>query len=282
MAFSESPIENAAATRPWRCSRCRYDARGLAFGAPCTECGRPLREDSLRPAWLEPERLAKVQAAARLAAAASFALALLPLLAAGLALVLPSTPGRWTAVAIASVAVALTLAAQTFAALRLATNAVPKPKKNRFIALILIRVPLLVTLLLGTQVILVTHALKLEFPGGVHPGAAMLSPGFRAWLAWMLPQAAVALPAIAAEILLARAAMRIARSVSDDRPAWKDLNSLFGVTFWLFALAGLICIVPFAGWVLGPFLLLVGDSVLFGGVARTAGLHLSDLESRRT
>jgi hypothetical protein len=277
MAFSESPIENAAATGPWRCSRCRYDARGLAFGAPCTECGRPLREDSLRPVWLEPGSLAKVRAAARLAATASFVLAMLPLLAAGFGLVLPGTPGQWTVVAIVSVAVATTLAAQTFAALRLAAHALPKPERNRFIALVLIRVPLLVLLLLGTQVLLVTKALTLEFPGGDY---AALSRGFTSWLAWILPQAAIAIPAIAAEVLLARAARRIARGVSDDRPAWKDLNSLFGVTVWLFALAGLISMVPIGGWVLGPLLLLVGDSVLFGAVARSAGLHMSDPGNR--
>ena len=251
------------------------------MGTPCSECGEPLDESSIRPAWLEPVCLARVRKAAILAAGASLGLALLPLMAAGLGLVLPSLSGRWMALAIAGVAVAATLATQTFAGLRLARSAMPKPRRNRLFALMIIRVPLLLIVVLGTMVGLVTHALKLEYPRGDYPGAASLSGGPGSWLSWMFAQGAIVLPAIAAEILLVRAVADVSRSVSDGRPAWAQLSIAFAATSWLVAMAGLIVVVPFGGWVLGPLLVLIGNAVMFACVARIAGLHLIALNTRR-
>jgi hypothetical protein len=200
-----------------------------------------------------------------IAAAASLGLAILPLVSAGLVLILSVEPGRGT-IAV-SVAVAATLAAQTFAGLRLAAHALPKPRRNRLIAILLVRAPLLLVFVLGTMVLLVRNA---GIPGGTYPGDST----------WVLTQAAIALPSTIVQILFARAVMRIARGVSDERPAWKHLDIALLAISCLMAAAGFMTIVPFALWVLGPLLMLVCDALLFGSVAGLAGLHRAPVTRR--
>lgn len=248
---------------------------------PCAECGELLDDSSVRPARLQPRPLARVGGAALLASAASLGLALLPIVAAGTALVLPVEPSRLVVVSVVSVAVVATIVAQTLAGLWLAGTAPAGPARSRLVAVVIIRAPLLLLVMLGALMYLVTQALKFEYPGGDYTGAATLSGGALYWLARTLPQVAVVVPVVVLELRLARSTERVVRGVSDERAAWRILNGALVVSSCLIVLAGLLTIVPFAGWVFGPSLLLVCNSVLFGSIAVAAVLHMSELGNRR-
>ncbi|MFZ4575620.1 MAG: hypothetical protein ACOYN0_14590 [Phycisphaerales bacterium] len=239
---------------------------------PCAECGEPLGENSVRPAWLEPERLGRLRRAALRAAVASFALALLPLLAAAVGPSLPNPPGSLIDVAIASVAVVMALVPQTVAGIRLARLAPSTRERNRLLAIVVIRVPLFLMTVLSTMVLLLSHAFKMQVPGGTYSGAT----------SWLLQQAAITIPAVVADVLISRAARNIAKSVSDERPAWRHLDVTFIVATGAMSLAGLLCVLPSAAWVSGPMLLIVCEAAVFAAVARTARLHLDELAGGST
>jgi hypothetical protein len=258
----------------------------MAIGSACSECGHALGEDSIRPAWLAPVPCMRVRQAALKASVVSLTCAMVPLIAYGLGVVFrPHIPGPGTgsspadaaAMVVSVVAVASTLLIQTFAGLRLAANALPWHRRKWFIAILVARLPLLVIVLLGTMVLLVTHALAGELPGGYYMSLTRVArgeAGASRELARLLQQAMIAVPAFLIELLLVRAVAKISHAVSDERPAWRKLRTVFLFLAFHICIAGVLSVTPTAAWVIAPMLLLLGNALLFMAVMRMAALHM--------
>lgn len=277
-------VENAGATRdaahtPWRCGRCRHDAAGLLLGMPCPECGRLLDQTSIRPAWLEHAHLRRVRFASRLAIAATFGLALFPLVVSGFRAQGFAIPPSVVVPAILLVT-ATAVVMQTVAMLRLMWSATAPARRRVYVAAVLPRVPLLFIVFAGSFGFLAGQpqiATTVAPWRGFLAGGAGVPGGMTPWVSAMLLQALLVIPALAADVLTARRAATIAASISDDRPVWSRLETAFGLISWWLVGAGALCIaMPLTAWALTPLVWLVGHMALFRAIDRMAGLYAGE------
>ncbi len=275
---NQGPAQDTTAI-PWRCAGCRHDAAGLLLGMPCPECGRPLDQTSVRPAWLEYGHLRRVRLAARLALAGTCALALFPPMVSGFRAQGFAIPPHVFALVILLVT-ACAVGAQTVAMLRLMWSAIAPARRRVVVAAVLLRAPL----------VFVVFAGSFGFLAGQQQSGTMVAPwkgflaggtgvpgGMTPWLGAMLMQALLVVPALVVDVLTARRCVAIAMSISDDRPVWARLQTAFALIAWWLAGAGALCVaIPLTGWWLTPLVWLVGHIALFRAIDRMAGLYAGE------
>lgn len=262
---------------PWRCATCRHDATGLIIGMACPECGSPLNEASIRPAWLEPRSLRRIRLASRIAIAATFSLAFFPPVVLGFrsqGFVVPA----WVVMPTLVIVTAGAVVAQTSAMLRLLWSAT-SPARGRFdVVALLLRAALQFIVFAGSFGFLsrplVGGTLVAPWNGPL-PGSAKAWGGISQWAGAILLQATLVLPVMVIDVLLARRAAAIAIGISDDRPAWTRLEWALKLISWWLGVGGAMCIaIPLTGWAISPLMWLVGHIVLFRAIEQMAGLHL--------
>lgn len=275
-------IENSGATRgevhpPWRCAACRHDATGLILGMPCPECGRPLDRTSIRPTWLEPRILHRLRLAARLAFAATFALALFPPVVLGLRAQGFAVPPS-IVIPVLLIVTAAAVAAQTFAILRLLWSATCPARTRWSVVAVLLRAPLLFIFAAGSFGFLsaTQQSGTIVAPWkGFLAGGAGVPGGTMQWLSALLMQALVAMPILVQDFIVAAKCGTIANSISDDRPVWGRIQKALALISWWFAFVGMLSIaIPLTGWFMTPLAWLAGHLAFFRTIDRMLGLHI--------